>query len=41
MHVRMNMLVGDPGRMDEATRHLEGSIRPQAELLAKLGLAPA
>lgn len=31
MHVRMNMLVGDPGRMDEATRYLEGSIRPHVE----------
>src|SRR5258706_4388702 len=31
MHVRMSMLVGDPARMDEATRYLEGSARPHVE----------
>lgn len=31
MHVRMNMLAGDPARMDEATRYLEGSVRPHVE----------
>ncbi len=31
MHVRMNMLVGDPARLDEATRYLEGSVRPHVE----------
>jgi heme-degrading monooxygenase HmoA/predicted ester cyclase len=31
MHVRMNMLVGDPARMDEATRYLEETVRPDVE----------
>lgn len=31
MHVRMNMLAGDPGRLDEATRYLEGTVRPHVE----------
>ena len=31
MHVRMNMLAGDPARMDEATRYLEGTVRPDVE----------
>jgi len=31
MHVRMNMLAGDPARLDEATRYLEGTVRPDVE----------
>jgi steroid delta-isomerase-like uncharacterized protein len=31
MHVRMNMLTGDPGRLDEATRYLEATVRPHVE----------
>ena len=31
MHVRMNMLAGDPARLDEATRYLEASVRPHVE----------
>src|ERR1700745_203153 len=31
MHVRMNMLAGDPARLDEATRYLEGTVRPHVE----------
>ncbi len=31
MHVRMNMLAGDPSRLDEATRYLERSVRPHVE----------
>ncbi|HEX4287989.1 MAG TPA: ester cyclase [Trebonia sp.] len=31
MHVRMNMLTGDPARMDEAVRYLEGTVRPHVE----------
>jgi predicted ester cyclase/heme-degrading monooxygenase HmoA len=31
MHVRMNMLAGDPARLDEATRYLEEGIRPHVE----------
>ena len=31
MHVRMNMAAGDPARMDEAVRYLEGTVRPHVE----------
>ncbi|HEY8043409.1 MAG TPA: ester cyclase [Streptosporangiaceae bacterium] len=31
MHVRMNMLAGDPARLDEAARYLEGTVRPHVE----------
>src|SRR6267378_1109034 len=31
MHVRMNMLAGDPARLSEATRYLEGTVRPDVE----------
>jgi heme-degrading monooxygenase HmoA/limonene-1,2-epoxide hydrolase len=33
MHVRMNMLAGDPARLDEATRYVEGTVRPHVEAL--------
>ena len=33
MHVRMNMLAGDPARLDEATRYIEGTVRPHVESL--------
>jgi heme-degrading monooxygenase HmoA/ketosteroid isomerase-like protein len=33
MHVRMNMLVGDPARLDETTRYIEGTVRPHVEAL--------
>ena len=31
MHVRMNMLAGDPAQLGEATRYLEGTVRPHVE----------
>jgi hypothetical protein len=31
MYVRMNMLAGDPARLDEAARYLEGTVRPHVE----------
>lgn len=31
MHVRMNLLAGDPSQLDEATRYLEATARPHAE----------
>jgi hypothetical protein len=31
MHVRMNMLAGDPGLIDGATRYLETTVRPTVE----------
>jgi heme-degrading monooxygenase HmoA/predicted ester cyclase len=31
MHVRMNMLAGDPARLGEATRYLEGTVRAHVE----------
>src|SRR5689334_16311164 len=31
MYVRMNMLAGDPARLGEATRYLEGTVRPDVE----------
>ena len=31
MHVRMNMLAGDPARLDEGARYLEGTVRPYVE----------
>jgi predicted ester cyclase/heme-degrading monooxygenase HmoA len=31
MHVRMNMLAGDPGQLGEATRYLETTVRPTVE----------
>jgi len=31
MHVRINMLAGDPGQLDEATRYLETTARPHVE----------
>src|SRR5262249_62024845 len=40
MHVRMNMLAGDPARLDEATRYIEGTVRPHVEgLHGNRGLA--
>ena len=40
MHVRMNMLAGDPARLDEATRYMEGTVRPHVEgLPGNRGLA--
>ena len=40
MHVRMNMLAGDPARLDEATRYMEGTVRPHVEgLHGNRGLA--
>ncbi len=31
MHVRMNMLAGDPARLDEGARYLEGTVCPHVE----------
>src|SRR5712671_1553417 len=31
MHVRMNMIAGDPARLDEGARYLEGTVRPHVE----------
>ena len=31
MHARINMLAGDPATLDEATRYLEGTVRPEVE----------
>lgn len=31
MHARINMLAGDPAKLDEATRYLEGTVRPHVE----------
>jgi heme-degrading monooxygenase HmoA/predicted ester cyclase len=31
MHVRMNIMTGDPARLDEAARYLEGTARPHVE----------
>jgi heme-degrading monooxygenase HmoA/predicted ester cyclase len=31
VHVRMNMLAGDPARLDEAIRYLQGTVRPHVE----------
>jgi heme-degrading monooxygenase HmoA/ketosteroid isomerase-like protein len=31
MHARMNMLAGDPAQLNEATRYLEGTVRPHVE----------
>jgi len=31
MHTRMNMLAGDPAHLGEATRYLEGTVRPHVE----------
>lgn len=31
MHVRINMMTGDPARLDEAARYLEGTARPHVE----------
>lgn len=31
MHVRMNIMTGDPARLDEAARYLEGTVRPHVE----------
>jgi heme-degrading monooxygenase HmoA len=40
MYVRMNMLAGDPGRLDEATRYMEETVRPHVEgLHGNRGLA--
>jgi heme-degrading monooxygenase HmoA/predicted ester cyclase len=33
MYARMNMLAGDPARLDEATRYLQGTVRPHVEAL--------
>jgi heme-degrading monooxygenase HmoA/predicted ester cyclase len=32
MHVRMNILAGDPARLGEATRYIEGTVRPHVEV---------
>ena len=31
MHARINMLAGDPAKLGEATRYLEGTVRPEVE----------
>ena len=31
MHVRMNMLIGDPARVDDVTHYLEDTVRPHVE----------
>ena len=31
MHVRMNMLAGDPAQLGEAIRYLQGTVRPHVE----------
>jgi len=31
MHVRVNMMAGDPARLDEAIRYLQGTVRPHVE----------
>lgn len=31
MHARINMVAGDPARIDEAIRYLEGTVRPHVE----------
>ncbi|HTR91340.1 MAG TPA: ester cyclase [Trebonia sp.] len=31
MHARFNMLAGDPAKLAEATRYLEGTVRPEVE----------
>jgi heme-degrading monooxygenase HmoA len=31
MHARVNMLAGDPALLTEATRYLEGTVRPHVE----------
>jgi len=31
MHARMNMLIGDPARIDDVVRYIEGTIRPHVE----------
>ena len=31
MYARMNMLAGDPAQLSEATRYLEGTVRPHVE----------
>jgi len=31
MHARMNMLAGDPAQLGEATRYMEGTVRPHVE----------
>ena len=31
MHVRINMLTGDPRQLDEATRYIEATVRPHVE----------
>jgi heme-degrading monooxygenase HmoA/predicted ester cyclase len=31
MYVRLNMLAGDPARLDEGARYLEGTVRPHVE----------
>ena len=31
MHARINMLAGDPARLGEATRYMEGTVRPHVE----------
>jgi predicted ester cyclase/quinol monooxygenase YgiN len=33
MHVRLNMLAGDPAQLGEVTRYLEGTVRPHVEAL--------
>jgi heme-degrading monooxygenase HmoA/predicted ester cyclase len=33
MHVRMNMAAGDPARLDETIRYLQGTVRPHVEAL--------
>ena len=31
MHARINMLAGDPGQLSQATRYLDGTVRPHVE----------
>ena len=31
MHARINMLAGDPAQLSQATRYLEGTVRPHVE----------
>jgi len=42
MHARMNMLIGDPARVDEAVHYLETTVRPHVEAVSgSRGLAIA
>ena len=41
MHARMNMLAGDPAHLGEATRYLEGTVRPMSRRSMVAGALPA